>query len=521
MSDAQGAAVLGSKRRASPLVPKGETKKARSSEVEDDEEADARNSAATVDEAAGERAMAAAAADGLGLESRVANRDVKIQRVRERLERVGKEKHLWQVEAHDWEADFEEVEKLVEQVSRMHEKLSVSAPGVCDREAEVANLKADLAAKGNAVSELLRAELHKVKEERNEWQIRAHDLEVEAAESKASQIVHKEGLIEQRTLTGQTIEEAAKGEIRKMIAEGSMASDAKFNDLLDRCNEQIQVKWKEQSEELRAKFQAKAELRIAEAKKIGEEKNGDLRDRANHNIRILQQRLSEAMQAKDAVSHRKQKEAQTAKHQLEISEMKEKVSNAHAELKEGKRQLEVERKKLKQEQREEIRKAKPETNAIIKEKETSLKVKQGEIRKLQDAVDNANKLDDIKAAENTALKGKIKELMEQLSSCVVDSRLARNEGAEKDRAMNFLCEQRLAERAQFAKTLEHEGRKWQIQFEAAQNAKALQMQVQRANHQLRTAGESRDRRVMELLVVNEGLMAENERLKASLEVGSP
>lgn len=271
--------------------------------------------------------------------------------------------------------------------------------------------------------------------------------------------------------------------------------------------------------------------RIQEMKKKCEEKISTLEQKHKTKLKEVNTKHAEDLLGKDE-KWKKFKEDLNAKHEalkkdlLERHEgnkkrLKERLHKKNDELKEAKEDFAEEKKKLRLEQQEAIKAAKPETNAAIKNKDSQLKQKDQSISQLEQKLGDAQTQISSLQHHNDTLKEEISDLSDQFSDSQTlihtlqetntnQTAFSRqgNEAFEREKVQ--FKETLAAAQADFVETLDHERRSHRKQYDAAQEAKIAQKDLQRSNFALRTALEGRDRRL-------EGLRAENGGLKGRVE----
>ncbi|KAI7204597.1 hypothetical protein KC352_g18490, partial [Hortaea werneckii] len=317
----------------------------------------------------------------------------------------------------------------------------------------------------------LTKDMDEVQKDRTHWRIKATELSVKLGELRKWKQAKEREEMEQRAVATQKIEAAVKSgtvrriqEMREKNEETITTLEQKHKAKLDVVNakhaEQMlakEEKWKKLKEDLTAKHEALKE---------------DLHERHEGNKKRLKQRLD--------------------KNRDELAEAKESFAE--------------EKKKLRLEQQEAIKAAKPETNAAIKSKDVLLKQKNETINQLQHELSDLQT--QITSLENhtTLLQEANSTLSTQLSASQTQihthQETLRNQTQRSEAQVEALEREKLhieealaTAQAEFVETLDHERRSARIQYEAAQGAKAAEMEARRAVFALRTALEGKEGRL--------------------------
>ncbi|KAI7159107.1 hypothetical protein KC349_g4377 [Hortaea werneckii] len=332
----------------------------------------------------------------------------------------------------------------------------------------------------------LEKDMDEVQMDRVHWRNKATELNVKLGELKKWKKTKEQDEMEQRAVAKQKIEEAVKSGTAKRIQEMKEKCEEKISTLEQRHKAKLESVNAKHAEELQAK-----------EKKL--------------------KKFKEDLNAK----HEALKEDLHERHEGNKKRLKERLDKKSDELKEAKEDFAEEKKKLRIEQQEAIKAAKPETNAAIKSKDSQLKQKDQSINQLEQKLGDSQTQISSLQHHNETLEEEKSHLSNQLS----DSQTLIHTLQETNKTQITLSRQQTeafeaekvrleaalaAAQADFVQTLDHERRSARNQYDAAQGAKAEQMELQRTNFALRTALEGRDRRL-------EGLRVENGVLRARVE----
>ncbi|KAI7541154.1 hypothetical protein KC316_g15440, partial [Hortaea werneckii] len=334
----------------------------------------------------------------------------------------------------------------------------------------------------------LKKDMDEVQKDRAHWRNKATELNVKLGELKKWKKTEEQDEMEQRAVAKQKIEEAVKSGTAKRIQEMKKKCEEKISTLEQKHKAKLKEVNAKHAEELLGK----------------EEKLKKFKDDLNAKHEALKDDLHE-------------------RHERNKKRLKERLDKKSDELKEAKEDFAEEKKKLRLEQQEAIKAAKPETNATIKTKDSRLKQKDQSIsqleQKLEDSQTQTSSLqyhNKILEEEKTRLSDQLSEsqtLIHTLQEANTNQTTLSRQQTEAFEAEKVRLEAALAAaQADFIQTLDHERRSARNQYDAAQGAKAEQMELQRTNFALRTALEGRDRRLEGLRVENGGLRGRVEEL---------
>ncbi|GAB1735494.1 hypothetical protein NU219Hw_g3122t1 [Hortaea werneckii] len=341
----------------------------------------------------------------------------------------------------------------------------------------------------------LKEDMDEVQKDRAHWRIKARELSVKLGELNKWKRAKEQDDMEQRAVAKQKIEEAVKSGTAKRIHE-----------MREKCEEKVSTleqKHKAKLKEVNTKHAEELHAREEKLKKLKEDLNA---------------------------KHEALKEDLHERHEGNKKRLKERLDKKKEELTEAREDFAEEKKKLRLEQQEAIKAAKPETNATIKTKDSQLKQKDQSISQLEHALEDSQTQisslqDSIQILEEASTR-----LSTQLSKSEIQIRTlqetnslqtlqAQSQTETLEREKIKFKETLAAAEADFIRTLDHERRSARCQYDAAQGAKAEQMELQRTNFALRTALEGRDRRLEGLRGENGGLKRRVEELEGRYEWG--
>ena len=304
-------------------------------------------------------------------------------------------------------------------------------------------------AEEKSMTKRLTCELEEAESERNEYRLKAFDAEAEANELRTSQTSRGGDSLAQRKADSQKVEQSVKS------------------------------KWQQKLQTQKEHFEERIEV---------------LTEKHQDKLEELRERHSEQQKAKDVALGKKH---QDINKRIEDNRAKcrQLVNDARTSEKKTKEDAAQAKKDLKAEQQEEIRKYKPETAAAVKEQKELVKTKQNEILGLQDHCGKLKcKIDEYKVALDV-LEQQKHDLAEKVSKYrdkedFLDGQLADVQGENE-----LLCKNYAVERKAFDARCEEDGRKWQIQYNNAQEFMQKVIQHQRINFVLRNGNERRDRQI--------------------------
>ncbi|KAI7210803.1 hypothetical protein KC333_g8034 [Hortaea werneckii] len=332
----------------------------------------------------------------------------------------------------------------------------------------------------------LKKDMEEVQKDRAHWRNKVTGLDLKLGELKKWKKAKEQDEMEQRAVAKQKIEEAVKSGTAKRMQE-----------MKEKCEEKIST--------LEQKHKAK--LKDVNAKHaedlLGKEEKW--------------KKFKEDLNAK----HEALKEDLHERHEGNKKKLKQRLEMNSAELKKTKENFTEEKKRLRLEQQEAIKAAKPETNVAIKAKESELKQKDQSINQLEQKLEDSQAQISSLQHDNKILEEEKTRLSDQFSDSQTlihtlqetntnQTTLSRQQTEAFEREKVGFKETLAAAQAEFVETLDHERRSFRKQYDAAQEAKIAQKDLQRSNFALRTALEGRDRRL-------EGLREEMGVLSGKVE----
>ncbi|KAI7597692.1 hypothetical protein KC346_g14570, partial [Hortaea werneckii] len=323
----------------------------------------------------------------------------------------------------------------------------------------------------------LTKDMDEVQKDRTHWRIKATELGVKLGELRKWKQAKEREEMEQRAVASQKIEEAVRSGTAKRIQEMKEKNEEKMSALEQKHEAKLKVVNAKHAEQLLAK----------------EEKWKKLKEDLTEKHEALKQDVHE-------------------RHEGNKKKLKQRLEMNSAELKRTKENFAEEKKKLRLEQQEAIKAAKPETNAVIKSKDSFLKAKDQTINQLEHELSDSQTQVLSLQTSTKILKEEISHLSDQSTDSQSLIRTLqealKNQTQRSEAQVEALEREKLrmeeaftAAQAEFVETLDHERRSARIQYEAAQGAKAAEMESRRAVFALRTALEGKEGRV-------EGLRAE-------------
>ncbi|KAI7150905.1 hypothetical protein KC324_g15391 [Hortaea werneckii] len=341
----------------------------------------------------------------------------------------------------------------------------------------------------------LKKDMDEVQKDRAHWRNKVTGLNLKLGELKKWKKAKEQDEMEQRAVAKQNVEEAVKSGTAKRIQEMKKKCEEKISTL--------QQKHKAKLKEVNAKH---AEDLLGKEEKW--------------------KKFKEDLNAK----HEALKEDLLERHEGNKKRLKERLDKNTAELKETKEKFVAEKKQLRLEQQEAIKAAKPETNAAIKAKESELKQKDQSISQLEQKLEDSQAQISSLQHDNKILEEEKTRLSDQLSDSQTlvqtlqetntnQTALSRQQTEAFEAEKVQFKETLAAAQADFVQTLDHERRSFRKQYDAAQEAKIAQKDLQRSNFALRTALEGRDRRLEGLREENGMLRGRVEKLEGRLEEG--
>ncbi|KAI7658126.1 hypothetical protein KC318_g11420 [Hortaea werneckii] len=328
----------------------------------------------------------------------------------------------------------------------------------------------------------LKKDMDEVQKDRAHWRNKVTGLNVKLGELKKWKKTKEQDEVEQRAVAKQKIEEAVKSGTAKRIQE-----------MKEKCEEKISTLEQKQKAKLEALNTKHAEELLGK-----EEKWKKFREDLNAKHEALKEDLHE-------------------RHEGNKKKLKQRLEMNSAELKKTKENFMEEKKRLRLQQLEAIKAAKPETNAAIKNKDSLLKAKDQTISQLEHELEDSQAQISSLQHDNKILEEEKTRLSDQLSESKLlvhtlqenytnQTTLSRQQTEAFEAEKAQFKETLAAAEADFIRTLDHERRSARNQYDAAQEAKIAQKDLQRSNFALRTALEGRDRRL-------EGLREENGVLR--------
>ncbi|KAI7528525.1 hypothetical protein KC331_g15696, partial [Hortaea werneckii] len=315
----------------------------------------------------------------------------------------------------------------------------------------------------------LKKDMDEVQKDRAHWRNKATELNVKLGELKKWKKTKEQDEMEQRAVAKQKIEEAVKSGTAKRIQE-----------MRKKCEEKIST----------LEHKHKAKLESVNAKHVEE-------------LQAKEKKLKKFKEDLNA-KHEALKEDLHERHEGNKKKLKQRLEMNSAELKRTKEKFTEEKKQLRLEQQEAINAAKPETNAAIKSKDSELKQKDQSINQLEQKFQDSQTQISSLQHHNDTLEEEKSHFSNQLSDSQTlihtlqetnktQTALSRRQTEAFEAEKVQFKETLAAAQADFVQTLDHERRSARNQYDAAQGAKAEQMELQRTNFALRTALEGRDR----------------------------
>ncbi|KAK3677758.1 hypothetical protein LTR78_002608 [Recurvomyces mirabilis] len=272
-----------------------------------------------------------------------------------------------------------------------------------------------------------------------------------------------------------------------------------------------------------ADAQAQFKVKIAAKHQSYQDKVDELKDQHEEAIQAKQ----EAHQKRIEEFKSKQAEALTAekvafekkmgwnreKSQKVAADAKKFAAGKAAESKAIKEEYATLTRAAKAELKEALAKAKPEQSDTVKEKNAMIKKQSSELHQLQSNLDASQKHsktreDTIKSLESDkkALEATIEQNSMEVAALQAD---VTAKGIELDSATSIHD----YEKDNLLDRVEREEKRWQVQYNAAQNTAALLKDQQRANFELRNMASRRDQRIGALTADLESVRAELELSK--------
>ncbi|KAI7338198.1 hypothetical protein KC354_g17524, partial [Hortaea werneckii] len=301
----------------------------------------------------------------------------------------------------------------------------------------------------------LKKDMDEVQKDRAHWRNKVTGLNVKLGELKKWKKTKEQDEMEQRAVAKQKIEEAVKSGTAKRIQEMKKKCEEKISTLEQKHKVKLKEVNTKHAEELLGK----------------EEKWKKFKEDLNAKHEALKEDLHE-------------------RHEGNKKRLKERLDKKSDELKEAKEDFAEEKKKLRLEQQEAIKAAKPETNATIKAKESQLKQRDQSISQLEQELEDAQTQISSLQHDNKILEEEKTHLSDQFSDSQTlihtlqetntkQTALSRQENGAFEREKVHFKETLAAAQADFVQTLDHERRSHRKQYDAAQEAKIAQKDLQR------------------------------------------
>ncbi|KAK5137678.1 hypothetical protein LTR08_007973 [Meristemomyces frigidus] len=314
---------------------------------------------------------------------------------------------------------------------------------LADEDGEELQKLTELVGKQTAEIESLKKEIEETNDERDDWRLKHFALEDDVKELKNSK--------------------------------GSKGGDSALKQMSKKLEASNKQKWEQKVQAGKSDYDTKlAEWKTKALAKIAELKQKHKDD--------VQDRLE---------AHKQNKEELITKHHKEMEQMKQKMADNQQENRKAKDECAQLKKDLKREQQEEIRKHKPETNDLVREKTVLLKEKQAEIRKLQDGYEREKERAD---RLNTSFKAlDATNTANELTIKINETEKQNLEDAIKAKGAAFAEVTK-----EFRAKLISEGQRWLIQYNSSQDRAGSISLHQRACLDLRNANTHRDKQIGEM-----------------------